>query len=434
MGLGVKQQYEGVNGETLPETVPLPVEYVLQRHRDVWVPIETYPYLAVDTARVDAHCRGIGEFAVFAGGRLMQNLRPEEGGSRLISGMMGGGVDAGMSPDAQVVVEGMANPRAQWVMNFNGTFAIGAHPFAALRTHYIYVDENGSYQRKFAELVIVDRHSRPRSMLVDFDPLAEMALTFHREYIDGPRDKPRDVARLAALLDAMFAENGKILAAAAAHHRERAPLEKPFDYVAPMLTRYGRLTHDAGGQPRIELSFALLHYEKALREFDALKAAVAKKDTEAAFFRGVYCVVAVAACVEAIGNRLTFLHTGAHPDHTDKRKPLQKINDAGAALAQAAGRAFAPLALAAGQPIYDALDRVRELRNAFMHAKERDEEVDPVALTSIVFTAVDESRCRDYLRNLRLAVAQVFDQLEPEHVAPIVTRENVDWLGGIEVP
>lgn len=432
MGLGMKQRYESVNGEILPKMVPLPIEHVLQRYRDVWVPIDTYPYLAVDTERISAHCQDIGDFAVFAGGRLMQNLRPEEGGSRLISALMGGGVDAGLSLASKVVVEGMANPRAHWVMNFNDTFAIGMHPFAALQTHYIYVDGNGSYQRKVAELVIVDGYSRPRSALVDFDPLAEMALAFHLEYINGPRDRPRDIVLLAALLDAMFVENEKILVAASTHHRERAPLEKPFDYVAPTLTRYGRLTHDASGQPRIELSFSLLHYEKALREFDALKAALAKKDTEAAFFHGVYCVVAVAACAEVIGNRLTFLQTGTHPDRRDKRQPLQKINDAGAALAQAGGRAFVPLL--AGQPTFDALDQVRELRNAFMHAKERDEEVDPVALTSIVFTAIDENRCRDYLRNLRMAVAHVFDQLAPEHAAPIVTRENVDWLGGIEVP
>lgn len=431
-GLGVKQRYEGVNGEVLPTNVPLPVEHVLQRYRDVWVPIDTYPYLAVDTERIEAHLRDIGDFAVFPVGRLFQNLRPEEGSSRLISGMMGGGIDAGLSPASNVVVEGMANPRAHWVMNFNDPFAIGMHPFAALKTHYIYVEGNGIYQRKFAELVIVDRHSRPQCSLFDFDPLAEMALTFHLEYISGSHDKPRDIVRLAALLDAMFLENEKILAAATAHHRERFPLEKPFDYVAPTLTRYGRLTHDAGGQPRIELSFALLHYEKALREFDSLKAAVAKKDTEAAFVHGVYCVVAVAACAEATGNRLAFLQAGVHPDHRDRRQPLQKINDAGAALANVAGRAFVPLV--ATQPIYDALDRVRELRNTFMHAKERDEEVDPIALTSTVFTAVDENRCRDYLRNLRLAVAHVFDQLAPEHAAPIVTRENVYWLSGIEVP
>jgi len=412
--------------------VPLAVEHVLQRYRDVWVPIDTYPFLAVDTNRMDAHCQAMGDFAVFSGGRLMQNLRPEEGSSRLISGLMGGGVNAGLTPDSKVIVEGMANPRAHWIMSFNDTFAVGMHPFAALNTHYIFVDGNGSYQRQFAELVIVDGYSRPRSGLVNFDSLAAMVLTFHLEYINGPRDKSRDMVRLAALLDSIFEENEKILTAATAHHCEHAPLESPFDYVAPTLTRYGRLTHDAGGNPRIELSFALLHYEKALREFESLKAAATKNDTEAAFVHGVYCVVAMAACVEAIGNRLAFLETGAHPDHRDRRQPLQKINEAGASLAHAAGRAFVPLG--SGQPIYRSLDRMRELRNAFMHAKERDEEVDPVALTSTVFTAVDENRCREHLRNLRLAVAHVFDQLAPEHAPPIVTRENFDWLGGIEVP
>lgn len=429
------QRFQGINGEILPDTqIPgwLVVEHVLQRHRDVWVPIETYPYLAVDTARVQSHCDETDEFPVFANGRLFQNIRPEEGGARLLSVLVGPGVNAGLSPDSKVSVEGIANPRAHWMMYFNDPFYIGMHPFAALGTHYIYSDRNGSYQRTFGELVIVDKRSRPRSTHVDFDPLADMVRRFHDEYINGPRDVPRDIAHLAALLDAVFVENEKILAAATDHHRSRAHLEKPFDYVAPTLTRYGRLTHDAAGQPRIELSFALLHYEKALREFHEIKTSVQRHDTERAFFHGVYCVVAVAACAEAISNRLVFQQSGTHPDYRDRRQPLKKINEAAAALAQAAGRAFAPLAT--GQPDYDALDRVRELRNAFMHAKERDEEVDPVALTSTVFAAVDENHCREYLRNLRLAVAHVYDQLAPEHSAPIVTRENVTWLGDLEVP
>lgn len=427
------QRFKGANGEILPGTqVPnwLQIEHVLQRFRDVWVPIETYPFLAVDMARVAAHCDEMGEFTVFANGRLLENMRPDEGGCRLLNVFTGGGIDAGMSPDAKVIVEGMANPRAHWMMYFNDPFYVGMHPFAALGTQYIYIDDNGVYQRTFAELVIVDGYSRPRSAHVDFDPLADMVQTFHGEYINGPRDAPRDIGRLTELLDAIFVENGKIHVAATQHHRELAPLEKPFDYIAPTLTRYGRLTHDAAGQPRIELSFALLHYEKALRELHELKAA--EHDTEGAFFHGVYCVVAVAACAEAIGNRLTFQQTRVHPDHRDRRTPVQKINEAAAALTQAAGRSFAPLT--AGQATYDALEKTRELRNAFMHAKERDEEVDPVALTSTVFTAVDESHCREYLRNLRLAVAQVYDQLAPQYAPPIVTRENVKWLGDLEVP
>ena len=431
----MQQRFKGIKGEVLPNTrLPdwLRVEHVLQRFRDVWVPTEAYPFLTVDIALVEAHRSEIHEFAVFTNGRLMQNIRPDEGGNRLLNVFMGGGVDAGMSSEAQVIVEGMANPRAQWMMYFNDPFYVGMHPFAALGTQYIYVDRSGSYQRTIAELVIVDRHSRPRSSHVDFAPLADLVRTFHEEYINGPRDAPRNIDRLAVLLDAMFVENEKIHVAATQHHRERAPLEKPFDYIAPTLTRYGRLIHDASGQPRIELSFALLHYEKALQELHELKAAVHKRDTEGAFFHGVYCVVAIAACAEAIGNRLTFQQAKVHPDHRDKRTPAQKINEAAAALAQAAGRGF--VALAAGQPPYDALEKTRVLRNAFMHAKERDGEVDPVALTSTVFTAVDECHCRGYLRNLRIAVAQVYDQLSPEHAPPIVTRENVKWLGDLEVP
>lgn len=431
----MRQRFEGVNGEILPDTqVPdlLRVEHVLQRFRDVWVPIETYPFLAVDIARIEVHRNEIHEFVVFANGRLMQNMRPDEGGSRLLNVFMGGGVDAGISPEAHVIVEGMANPRAQWMTYFNDPFYIGMHPFAALETKYIYADRSGSYQRTFAELVTVDGRSRPRSSHVDFDPLADMVRIFHEDYVNGPPDAPRDIGRLATLLDAMFVENGKIHAAAMQHHRERAQLEKPFDYIAPTLTRYGRLTHDAADQPRIELSFALLHYEKALRELHELKAAMQKRDTEGAFFHGVYCVVAIAACAEAIGNRLVFQQTMVHPDYRDKRTPVQKMNEAGVVLAQAAGRSFVPLV--AGQLPHDALKNVRDLRNAFMHAKERDEEVDPVALTSIVFTAVDESHCRGYLQNLRLAMIQVYDQLAPELAPPIVTRENVKWLGDLEVP
>lgn len=428
------QRYKGTNGEVLPSTnAPnwLRIEHILQRHRDVWVPIEDYPFLAVDVGRINAHCAKVAEFVVFANGRMMQNLRPDEGGSRLLSAMMGGGVDAGLSPDSKVIVEGIANPRAHWMMYFNDPFHIGMHPFAALGTQYIYLDSTGSYQRIFGELIVVDRHSRPSSPHVNFDPLADMVRTLHREYFDGPRDGPRDLARLTALLDDMFVENEKVLVAATTHHRSQAPLEKPFDYVAPMLTRYGRLTHDANRTPRIELSFALLHYEKALREFDDLKAAVKARDTERAFFHGVYCVVAVAACIEAIANKLVFLQTGTHPDHKDRRQPLRKLNEAATSLAQAAGESFVPLA--PGQPAYDALDTVRSLRNAFMHAKERDEEVDPVVLTSAVFTAVDETQCRTYLQQLRLGVAGLYEQLSAL-VPPIVTRENVKWLGSVEIP
>jgi len=433
MGLGV-QRFTGINGETLPSTDRpdwLLIEHVLQRYHDVWVPIEAYSFLAVDVAWLEAHCVGVKKFAAFANGRMMQNIRPDEGGCRLLSALMGGGVDAGMSPDSKMIVEGVANPRAFWMMYFNAPFYVGMHSFAALGTRYIFIDRGGSYQRTFGELVVVGGYSRSRSTQVNFDPLANMVRTYHNEYINGPRETPRDLKRLATLLDANFVEDEKILATATQHHRSRGSLDTALVYSAPTLTRYGRLTHDAGGLPRIELSFALLHYEKALRESDSIKSAVLASNTEVVFFHGVYCVVAVAACIEAIANKLVFKQTGTHPNYRDRRQPLQEINESAAALAGAAGEHFVPLA--PEQPAYDALDTVRELRNAFMHAKEGDEEVDPVALTSIVFTGVDQANCRAYLHQLRLGVAQVYGQLSAL-APPIVTCDNVMWLGDLEVP
>lgn len=109
------QQFQGVNGEVLPiADMPdlLRVEHVLQRYRDVWTTTEVYPFLRVDVERLRARCAEVKEFAVFTNGLMMQNLSPEEDGGRLLSTLMGSGVDAGMSKKSEMIVEGAANPQA----------------------------------------------------------------------------------------------------------------------------------------------------------------------------------------------------------------------------------------------------------------------------------------------------------------------------------
>lgn len=428
------EQFRTLEGEILASTQDdswLKVEHVLQRYRDVWVPIENFPYLSIDQALVKSHCATLSDFVVFSSGLLYQNIRKEEFGHRFVSMLAGPGITAGFSPDSEVIVEGIANPKANGLMIFNDPFYVGMSPFSALKTHYIYVDENRTYQRKFGDLIVVDKHSRPSSPYVNFNPLANLTEIFYREYINGPETQPKDIQQLTALLDEIFAENIKIHAAAKAHHNAEAPNDKLFDYVAPRLTKYGRLTHDAVGAPRIEVSFALLHYEKAIREFNEAKTAQQTGNTDAAFLHGVYCIVAVAACIEAIANKLVFMASSAHPDYRDRRPPVQKINDAATELAARFGRSFLPLIQ--GQATYDALDKVRVARNSFMHAKELETDIDPSTQTSTVVASVEESACRNCLKQLRLAVEQIYDQL-PEFASPIVTKNSVKWLGDLEVP
>jgi hypothetical protein len=427
------ERYSGTEKEVLPgtdEPAWLWIEYVLQRYRDVWVTIPQRPFLAIDVARLADRVQRARHCVVFPNGRLMQNLRPDEAGGRLLDALGGGGAFANLAREAQVIVEGTANPQSNWMSYFNDPFYVGMHPFAALGTHYIVINGGSIYQRQVAELD--PQHGLPRSELVDFAPLAQLVRAFHDDYINGTRGLDCDLTHLTNLLDAIFVENRKILTLALRHHRARAPTEQPFDYIAPTLTRYGRLTHDVRGAPRIEMVFALLHYEKALREFDALKQAVHVNDASASFLHGVYCVVATAACVEAIGNRLSFRATGKHPDHRDHRTPIQKINESAAALVHNGGPGFQPLM--AGDALFDSLDSLRKLRNTFMHATEADAAVEPGDRVSAVVADVSEVRCRDYLRHLRLAVAHVYDQLPHNFSRPIATHDNRRWLSSIEIP
>lgn len=409
----------------------LKLEHVLQRYRDVWVPNANYPYLSIDRERVEKYLAKVDEFAVFASVILYQNISKPEFSQRLIASLAGPGLTGGFSPTGKVLVEGIANPQAHGLFGFNAPLLVGTHPFAASGTQYIYVSRDGLYQRKFADLIIVDKHSRPKSPHVDFNPLADLVEALWRDYL-GHRDSTGiNLDALSSLLDDIFVENDKVLSAAAYHHKAMAPHERALDYPAPVLTKYGRLTHNSNGDPQVEVSFALLHYETAIREFNKLKKATSNDDTDAAFRYGIYCVVASAACVEAIGNILVFSATSQHPDYRDRRQPLQKINESATIIAQAKGVRFAPLV--PNTQVYDNLDAVRIARNSFMHAKELESDIEPLSRTPSCVAAVDETSCRRYLESLRDAIACVYDQL-PGLPSPIMTRKNVTWLQDMEVP
>lgn len=413
-------------------TKGLKIEHVLQRYRDVWVLVPEHPYLTIDAERLETHVQAVAEFPVFSGAQLWQNLRPDELGHRLISQLFGPGTNAGLGTNGRAFVEGKANAKAHQLVFWNPPLSVGVSTWCAAKTHFIYVDDVGIFQYKFGELIEVRSKSRPSSPHFDFTRLCDLRDRLFAEYISVPKVEPPDLNELSALLDEIFDQNAKSLSAAKAHYLSLVASDgTSTDYEAPTLTKYGRLTHDASGQPRVEVSFALLHYEKAIIEFNEVKACQSAGKSDAAFVHGVYCIVAVAACIEAIANRLVLAATSAHPTYKDGRQALPKLNDAAAVLLATAAAKYVPLVQ--GQPAFDALDEVRIRRNEFMHAKELEADIDHGALKSMTMTAVDEMNCRRYLKQLRLAAAHVYDQL-PGLASPIVTSDKVSWLGDLEVP
>jgi len=409
----------------------LKIEHVLQRDRDVWSVIHEPPYLAVDITRLQARIAALTRFPVFSRGQLWQNLRHEDLARRLLGLLIGGGTNAGFGAGNRAFVVGKANTKANTLLNWNKPLIIGSTPWCAEGTHFIYIDGNDSYQHEFGELTTVRGLSRTSSPHFDFTVMSDLRDRYIAEYLNGAMDSLRNMDALSAILDKTFEQNTLSLAAAEAYHSHVSIGMTSVDYDAPVLTKYDRPTHDVAGQPKIEVSFALLHYEKAIVEFNAMKADRAAGKTNDAFVHGVYCTVAVAACIEAIANKLVYIQTSAHPDRNDRRTPLKKINESASALVTQPGGVYAPLI--AGHPAHDTLDALRMLRNSFMHAKELETDIDQQTLTSTILTEVDESACRNYLEQLRLAVEYVYSQL-PTLAPPIVTKASVTWMGDLEVP
>jgi hypothetical protein len=372
----------------------------------------------------------ITAFTVLSAGFLFQNMSGRDLGTRLAAILVGPGTVASSSPTADAFVEGEANPRANWLWRANGLLQMGTHPFAALGTHYIAVEPGRISQRKIGELAMVDdgKRSQPCSTDFDFDSLGRLVQELHvAQFSPG---SPVDRALLSRLLDDIFEQNLAALAFADAHHADEPQIGPKYSYEPAKLTRYGRLVHTEQAEPRIETSFALLHYEKALHEFDALKRATAAQDHERQYVHGVYCIVAIASCLEAIANKLMFEAHGEYPSNQTSTA-LARINYAGRELAKSHGMAFNTLGGKLTE--FASMDQIRVLRNSFVHANEAGAPVDPAVLTSSQMTEVSESACRTFLENLRLTVALVFDQL-PWVARPIVTATNVRWLGDIEVP
>lgn len=302
----------------------LTAEYVLQRFREVWVVTEIRPYLAIDEEALRARMVGMDTFTVLSAAMLFQNVSRRDISSRMATALTGPGTTASMSPKAELLVNGEANPQAHLLLRFNPLLGIGTHPFAAFGQHYISVEPGRLFQREIAKLVVEGGRAEPRTDLFDFRKLGDLLHGFHHARLGA--EPTGDPGQYAQMLDEIFDENVAALALFEEHHAKSPRPGPKYDYEAGELTRYGRLVHDDRGEPQIETSFALLHYEKALHEFDALKRATAARDLERMYGHGVYCVVAVAACLEAVANRLAFDASGKHSAASESGTALGRIN------------------------------------------------------------------------------------------------------------
>lgn len=419
-----------------PSILRLRLEYSLQHDRDVWRPTREYPFLEIDGEALAAHVKEGRRITVLGSGFVIQNLRSDDARRILAARMVGGGVDAGLSSTGHHFALGAVNPNAFFYMAFNSPFMIGVHSYLAQSPWLVVVEEDGSlYQYEVAELRVREGRSYPHSEVLPLDTIDALGRAFWDTYIRR-RDPlgEGELVEVSDFLDRLFQANGVVHREALLHHLRNRQGGPKFDYEAPILSTFGRLVHDGEGKPAIEHNLSVLHYRKAIHEYNAAKTAHTEGRRDDAIIHGVYCVVAIAAAVESVANKVFFVSKGAHVDRSEDRTPLDRLLEEAESITRARldkdQRRFRRLKQSSDEA--KAIEEVRRLRNNFSHAVELPVDIDPVSQQSQLLSAVSVENCRRLLNLTRLGLRHVLDQL-PE-VRDTISLNGLVWLGDLEVP
>ena len=298
----------------------------LQREQVIWRSQPEYPYLSVDAEALNQCYSTLGRTVLLTHEFFLQNLSRRERGRIIAARMVGGGVDAGIAPTSDFVPEGAVNPNAYCLCTFNSPLYIGSTPFMAEGTRLLVLDEGQPYQYSVADLDSFESHSFPVSELLPLEPYREFQSHFRERYRKNRKPLNADeLAELDEFISRVFEANKKVLKEAQLYHLSHKDETPQYTDPAPLLTPFGRLVHDEKGKPRIEHNLALLHYKKAIEEFDCAKNAEDSGNDERKVIHGAYCIIALATFIEAAANQAHFVSNGSHVVSTDKRSSTKRL-------------------------------------------------------------------------------------------------------------
>ena len=410
----------------------------LQREQMIWRSQPEYPYLSVDAEALNRCHSTSGRTVLLAHEFLLQNLSREELGRIIAARMVGGGVDAGIAPTSDLLPEGAANPTAHCLYAFNPPLYIGSTPFMAQGIWLLVLDEDQPYQYAVADLDSSESHSFPVSKFLSLGPYKEFQSHFRERYRQSRKPLNADeLVELDEFISRVFEANKTVLREAELYHLRNKDKKPRYTHSAPWLTPFGRLVHDKKGEPRIEHNLALLHYKKAIEEFNCAKNAEDSGNHERKVIHGAYCIIALAAFIETAANRAYFVSKSSHDVRTDKRTSTDRLLSEAEQIAHsrddASQRRFKRLKQSSEK--YKALEDVRKIRNKLIHATEVAVPIDQGVGASELVACLRVENCRRLLSLVRKALVHIVEQVpEIGLQVRLDDDDNVRWLGEWEVP
>jgi len=412
--------------------------YILQFHQDCWMLTRKWPYCRINLDRVlDLMNSEIRYFAAFPRTALFQNISISDFGKRIGGMLIGGGTDGGIGSEGEHFVQGVPNPQSHFFFDppnlfsswsqifFPGQFSLICSGDGILSQYIVNKVDDGSGKIRhpfnfdyrainYLQEVYLDEFYRNRIELDD------ERFSMHEE-----------------LLGDVFCENRRIIEEGIAHYLSNRDDNPRHNTPSPNPLKFGRIVYDSNEEKlKIKNNFSLLHYEKAILEYNHL---LNSSDHDKSAIHGAYCIIALGAMIEALSNRIYF-----HSNHTsrprdEKRTPIDRIQDEAAtiiarsSIRKARGLPLQFKKIFETSPEYLAIEEVREIRNSLMHFNEELFYIDENTGLSLQNTSFSIENCRRLMRLTREGLVSIMKQL-PEVESPIVIQPNVSWMGSLEVP
>ncbi len=386
----------------------------LQREQMIWRSQPEYPYLSVDAEALNRCHSTIGRAVLLAHEFLLQNLSRKELGRIMAAGIVGGGVYAGITPTSDFLPEGAANPNAHCLCAFNHPLYIRSTPFMAEGIWLLVLDEDQPYQYAVADIDSSESHSFPLLNSLPLGPYRELQSHFRERYRQSRKPLNADeLAELDEFISTVFEANQKVLKEAEHYHLRHKDKKSRYTHPAPWLTPFGRLVHDEEGEPSIEHNLALLHCTKAIEEFNCAKNAEDSGNDGRKVIHGAYCIIALAAFIEAAANRAYFVSKGSHVVSTDNQTSTARLLSEAEQIAHrrddAPQRRFKRLKQSSEE--YRALEEVRQIRNKLIHATEAAVPIDQGVGASELVACLTVENCRRLLSLVRKALVHIVEQV-----------------------
>lgn len=429
----------GTSSETFeraPTLLQLRYLYSLQHDSDIWRTQKEYPYLHIDGEAWEKYVQAQDDrITLLSSGFLLQNIGNLDARRRLLDNLFGGGTYAGFSPSGNHFPEGPVNLNAYTYHGFNSPLLVSELAFLAESSWLIVIEKDDLFQYTVAELRSDGNHSHPFSKDLPLQEVVELGNKYRESFFQnhGPLSDA-ELSSLTDLLGNIFSANQNVHREAKIYHLRRKKNQPRYEYHAPALTAFGRLVHEEDGRPAIEHNLALLHYKKAIREFNQAKASEIAGQPDETAMHGAYCIIALATFIEAIANKVYFVANRKQIGINDARPPIDRLIEEAERIVRArrsGNRHFKRLKQSSDE--YKACNQVRQLRNRFVHAVESACPIDAESNMSELLASVTVENCRRLFHLVRIAISTVLEQV-PEVRNTVQLAGNIRWFGEDEVP